>query len=248
VNARDAIPRVGKVIIETKNVFLDEAYCACHAGFDPGEYVMLAVSDDGCGMDKETLDKVFEPFFTTKRPDMGTGLGLSTVYGIVRQHQGFINVYSEPDKGTTFKIYLPRHGEQTGAGLEDLADKVPQGRGETILVVEDDASVLTVGKKILAKLGYHVLTEGTTEEAIRVFREYIGEIHLLLTGVVMPEMSGKDLAEQITEIRRGTRVLFMSGYTSNAISLHEMLGRGAHFIQKPLITDSLARKIREVLG
>jgi PAS domain S-box-containing protein len=248
VNARDAISGVGRITIETENVFLDEAYCAGHAGFFPGEYGMLAVSDNGCGMEKEILDKVFEPFFTTKKPGKGTGLGLSTVYGIVRQHQGFINVYSEPGKGTNFKIYLPRHGEETGAGPEDSADKIPQGRGETILVVEDEASVLEVGRMILEKLGYRVLTAGTPDEAMRVIREYTGEIHLLLTDVVMPEMSGKDLAEQITEIRRGTRVLFMSGYTSNAISLHEMLGRGAHFIQKPLITDSLARKIREVLG
>ncbi|MFH1488026.1 MAG: GAF domain-containing protein, partial [Pseudomonadota bacterium] len=247
VNARDAISGTGKITIETENVVLDEAYCSEHAGFVPGEYVMLALSDDGYGMDKEILANVFEPFFTTKGVGKGTGLGLSTVYGIVRQNQGFVNVYSEPDKGTTFRIYLPQHRGEAEAGLEETEDQMPQGRGEIILIVEDEASVLKVGKEILDRLGYTVLAAGGPGKAMETARGYSGQIHLLLTDVVMPEMSGKDLAGEITKIRPNTKTLFMSGYTANAIVQHGILDKGLHFIQKPFTHESLARKIRELL-
>ena len=195
VNARDAIADVGKVTIETQNVSLDEAYCAAHAGFAPGEFVMLTVSDDGCGMDEETQRRLFEPFFTTKEIGKGTGLGLSTVYGIVKQNDGFINVYSEPGQGTTFRIYIPRHAAGMVETRATIAAELPQGHGETVLLVEDEPAMLNMGKGMLEKLGYTVLTAATPGEAMRLAEEHAGEIHLLMTDVVMPEMNGRDLAE-----------------------------------------------------
>ncbi len=247
VNARDAISGVGRVTIETENVVLDEAYCGEYKGCAPGEYVMLGVSDDGSGMDKETLENVFEPFFTTKEVGKGTGLGLSTVYGIVSQNQGFIDVTSEPGKGTTFKIYLRRHRGEAEEEIEAAKTEMPQGRGETILIVEDEALVLDVGKQILERLGYTVLATVSPGEAVRMAREYSGEIHLLMTDVVLPEMSGKDLAEEMIKIRPNTKTLFMSGYTADIIAHRGILDRGVYFVQKPFTTDSLARKVREVL-
>jgi CheY-like chemotaxis protein len=247
VNARDAIDGVGKVTIETENVVLDEAYCAEHVGAVPGEYAMLSVSDDGSGMDKEILANVFEPFFTTKEVGKGTGLGLSTVYGIVKQNQGYIDVYSEPGKGTTCKIYLPRQGVEAEAVTGEAEDHVPRGRGETILIVEDEASVLKVAKKVLKKLGYTVLAAGSPGEAMDMARGYAGEIHLLMTDVVMPEMNGKELAEEIAAIRPNTKTLFMSGYTVNAVAHQGIVDKAVRFIQKPFTSDSLARKVREVL-
>ncbi|MDZ7698128.1 MAG: PAS domain S-box protein [Deltaproteobacteria bacterium] len=194
VNARDAISGVGKVTIETENVVLDESYCADHAGFVPGEYVMLAVSDDGIGMDRETLAHAFEPFFTTKEVGKGTGLGLPTVYGIVKQNNGFVNIYSEPGKGTCFKVYLPRHHGKAEKAIEASQTEIPRGRGETVLIVEDDAPVLHLARRVLEKMGYAVLTSATPAEAVAMVREYDGEIHLLMTDVVLPGMSGKDLA------------------------------------------------------
>jgi len=247
VNARDAILGTGKVTIETKNVVLDEAYCAANAGFIPGGFVMLAMSDDGTGMDKETLRHIFEPFFTTKDVDQGTGLGLATVYGIVKQNKGFINVYSELGQGTTFKIYLPQHA---GILVETKATdppKMPQGHGETLLLVEDETSMLNMGKTILEKLGYTVLATSNPSEAIRLAEAHSGEIHLLVTDVVMPEMSGRDLARRLGALYSTLKCLFMSGYTANVIAHHGVLDPGINFIQKPFSMKDLATKVREVL-
>jgi two-component system cell cycle sensor histidine kinase/response regulator CckA len=248
VNARDAIAGVGKVTIETENIGFDKAYCADHAGFVPGEYVLLAVSDGGCGMDQEILDKLFEPFFTTKETGKGTGLGLATVYGIVKQNNGFIAVYSEPDRGTTFKIYLPRYrGKAEQAQTEGLQGPVMRGR-ETVLVVEDEPALLNLNKSMLEKLGYRVMTAGTPGEAIRLAEEHAGEIHLLLTDVVMPEMNGRDLAKKMLSLYPNLKRLFMSGYTADVIAHHGVLDEGVHFIQKPFSRNDLAAKVREALG
>jgi two-component system cell cycle sensor histidine kinase/response regulator CckA len=247
VNARDAIAGVGKVTIETGHVAFDEAYCADHAGFAPGEYVLIAVSDDGCGMDKETLSHLFEPFFTTKEIGKGTGLGMAMVYGIVKQNSGFINVYSEPDQGTTFRIYLPRHiGKAEPARTEGAAEPVMRGR-ETVLVVEDEPALLELNRLMLEKQGYRVLTAGTPGEAIRVAGEHTGEIHLLMTDVVMPEMNGRDLAREMLSLYPNLKRLFMSGYTANVIAHHGVLDAGVHFIQKPFSIKDLAARVREAL-
>jgi CheY-like chemotaxis protein len=248
VNARDAITGVGKVTIETHTITFDEVYCADHPGFVPGEYVLLAVSDDGCGIDKETLDKLFEPFFTTKSIGKGTGLGLSTVYGIVNQNNGFINVYSEPGLGTTFKIYLPRHTAKADQMPKERQD-APTARGhETILLVEDESVMLKMGRLILERLGYQVLAASTPGEAVRVAKEHAGEIHLLITDVVMPEMNGRDLAKTLIALYPGLKHLFMSGYTGNIIVHHGVLDEGKNFIQKPFSIQALAAKVREVLN
>jgi len=247
VNARDAISGVGKIIIETENVVADESYCAEHVECMPGEYVMLAVSDDGTGMDKEILDNIFEPFFTTKEVDKGTGLGLSTVYGIVKQNNGFVNVYSEPGEGTTFRIYIPRHVTETGAQEAVFADDYPRGEGETILLVEDDTKILDLGKTMLKALGYRVLTANSTDEALAKVEAESETIHLLLTDVVMPRMSGGELADTIKSRRPEIKALFMSGYTADVIAHHGVLDKGVHFIEKPFSMGSLARKIREAL-
>ncbi|MCX6538498.1 MAG: PAS domain-containing protein [Acidobacteria bacterium] len=247
VNARDAIADVGKVTIETGSSTFDEDYCAVHAGFVPGTYVRLAVSDDGCGMDKDTLPHVFEPFFTTKAIGEGTGLGLATVYGIVKQNNGFINVYSEPGQGTTFTIYLPRHVGKAGqAPTEGAAGPALRGH-ETILLVEDESAILRLATRMLEHQGYTVLAESTPGEAIRVAREYTGQIHLLMTDVVMPEMNGRDLARNLLSSYPHLKRLFMSGYTANVIAHHGVLDEGVHFIQKPFSPKDLAAKVREAL-
>jgi len=248
VNARDAISKTGKLIIETRNVVLDEPYCAKHAGFVIGEYVMLAVSDTGCGMKRETIENIFDPFFTTKEVGKGTGLGLSTVYGIVKQNAGFINVYSEPEKGTTFRIYLPRHKGEAEAAPRDTPEKIPMGSGETILLVEDDAEILDIGKAMLESLGYSVHAANSPDAALGMARKHPGKIHLLMTDVVMPQMSGKDLAVRLTEKRPETKTLFMSGYTADVIAHHGVLDEGIRFIQKPFSMHDLAVRVREALG
>jgi PAS domain S-box-containing protein len=248
VNARDAIEGVGKVTIETGNVVLDEAYCADHAGFVPGEFIMLAVSDDGYGMGREALDNIFEPFFTTKGVGEGTGLGLSTVYGIVKQNHGFINVYSEPGKGTTCKIYLPPcAGEDAGIKAQETTE-IPAGRGETVLIVEDEASILKLAQRILERLGYHVLAASTPGKAVALAEEHAGHVHLLITDVIMPEMNGRDLAESLKAHYPTLKVLFMSGYTANVIAHRGVLDEGVYFIQKPFSNRDLAVKVREVLN
>jgi CheY-like chemotaxis protein len=247
VNARDAVADVGRITIETGDVTFETDFCIGHRGFVPGEYVLLTVSDDGCGMDKETLKKIFEPFFTTKGVGQGTGLGLAMVYGIVKQNAGFIDVYSEPGHGTSFKIYLPRYlGKEEQA--RTAGPKEPAGRGqETVLMVEDEPLILDLGKEMLEMQGYRVLSAGTPGEAIRLAGEHNGEIHLLMTDVVMPEMNGRELARKLLALYPGLKCLFMSGYTADVIAPHGVLDEGVHFIQKPFSLDNLAAKVRETL-
>lgn len=249
VNARDAIGHAhGKITIETANARFDEAYCADHAGFTPGDFVMLAVSDNGCGMDEETRANIFEPFFTTKGVGEGTGLGLATVYGIVKQNDGYVNVYSEPGQGTTFKIYFPSLAEVSTrpAGVEAGLD-APATGDETILVVEDQPALLKMARTMLERLGYNVLIAATPGEALRLAREQSGSIDLLITDVVMPEMNGRELAQQLQALRPGLKSLFMSGYTANVIAHQGVLDEGVIFIQKPFSKGDLAAKVREVL-
>ena len=249
VNARDAIADVGNVTIETGNAVLDEAYCKDHAGFLPGAYVLLAVSDNGCGMDAETADSVFEPFFTTKELGKGTGLGLATVYGIVKQNNGFINVYSEPGRGTTFKIFLPQHMTRRAAHLPEKEAGQQAERGhETILLVEDEPSILRMAKMMLERIGYTVVAAGTPGEAIRLAGEYAGQIQLLITDVVMPEMNGRDLATRILSLYPDLKRLFMSGYTADVIAHHGVLDEGVNFLQKPFSMENLSAKVREALA
>lgn len=247
VNARDAIADVGKITIETNTVRFDDAYCADHAGFIPGEYVLLAVSDDGRGMDRKTLDNIFEPFYTTKAIGKGTGLGLSVIYGIVKQNEGFINVYSEPEKGTTFRLYFSRHAEAVSPVETVAPEEPPVGSGETVLVVEDETSILKLAKRILEQLNYTVLTAETPGEAIAVTNEHDRDIHLLITDVVMPEMNGRDLAEKLLAEYPKLKVLFMSGYTANVIAHHGVLDADVHFIQKPFSNKDLAVKVEKAL-
>jgi PAS domain S-box-containing protein len=241
VNARDAMPRGGKVTIETANVTLEDQAAP--------EHVMLAVSDTGSGMDQETQARIFEPFFTTKDVGKGTGLGLSTVYGIVKQSGGNISVYSEPGTGTVFKIYLPRIDEATASAIDMLAqDMNAPGGSETILLVEDEDAVRGLTRKILMQAGYKVLDAKSGEEAIRLCRGHAGPIDLLLTDVVMPEISGKEVADRLLELRPTLRVLFMSGYADEAIVQHGVLDANVKFIQKPFTWLALTRKVREVLN
>lgn len=247
VNARDAINTVGKISIETGNSTINENFCSTHIEAVPGEYVRITVSDNGHGMDKETLSHIFEPFFTTKRVGEGTGLGLATIYGIVKQNNGFINVYSEPGLGTTFTIFIPRYGGMASQDqTEKMSDELPQGH-ETILVVEDEPAILNMTKMILEKQGYSVLGADTPKEAIRLARDYGGEVHLLLTDVVMPEMSGRDLANVLVPLHQGMKLLFMSGYTADIISNHGVLDELVNFIQKPFSVPDITVKVREVL-
>jgi nitrogen-specific signal transduction histidine kinase/CheY-like chemotaxis protein len=247
VNARDAIAGVGKVTIETTNITFDEAYCAVNKGFLCGSYVMLAVSDDGSGMGKDVIDHLFEPFFTTKEVGKGTGLGLATVYGIVKQNEGFINVYSEPSVGTIFKVYLPRFVGEAIEPTSESTATTPKGSGETLLLVEDEAAILNVGKAMLEELGYTVLTASSPGEALRQFKAHLAEIQLLITDVVMPKMTGRELAKLISEIKPGLKCLFTSGYTANVIAHHGVLDEGVNFLQKPYSINALASKVSEAL-
>ncbi|MEW6322714.1 MAG: PAS domain S-box protein [Acidobacteriota bacterium] len=246
-NARDAIDGVGRVTVETANVVLDEVYCAAHAGFVPGEYVLLAVSDDGHGMDADTLAHAFEPFFTTKELGKGTGLGLATTYGIVKQNQGFINVYSEVGEGATVKIYLPR--EPVAAAPPPADDVVrPMPRGvETVLLVEDEPAILELTGGVLTGLGYTALAAGSPADALRLAEQHDGAIHLLLTDVIMPGMNGRELATLLSARYPNLKCLFMSGYTANVIAHRGVLDPGVHFLQKPYTPKDLAAKLREAL-
>lgn len=247
VNSRDAISGNGKVTIETRNITLVENSFPGQVGFTPGDYVMLAVSDDGCGMDTETLEKVFEPFFTTKEVGQGTGLGLATVYGIVKQNNGYINVYSEIGQGTTFKLYLPRHHGEVARTQEADMEIIPQGKGETILLVEDEASILMFARRILTGAGYNVLAANTPISALRIAEEHSGPIQLLVTDVVMPEMNGRELARRLQNSIPDLKCLFISGYTSNVIVHRGILDEGTQFLQKPFTIMDFATKVREEL-
>jgi two-component system cell cycle sensor histidine kinase/response regulator CckA len=247
VNARDAIADFGRISIETENVVIDAHYCAHHSEAVAGEYVLLAVSDDGCGMDKETIEHIFEPFFTSKDLGKGTGLGLSTVYGIVKQNNGFINVYSEPGIGTTFRIYLPRYAGQAINTQLESATEIPLSSGETVLMVEDESAILTMAKVMLEELGYLTLTAGSPDEAIALALKHAGEINILITDVIMPKMNGRDLAQRLLPLYPGIKILFMSGYTTNVIVHRGVLNEGVNFIQKPFSMNDLATKVRDVL-
>ena len=248
VNARDAMPRGGSLTIETANVELDEAYALVHAPARAGSYVMIAVSDTGVGMNADTLAHMFEPFFTTKERGKGTGLGLATVYGIVKQSGGYIWVYSEIGKGTTFKMYLPIAERDVEAEPVSTALSVPLLGSETVLLVEDEDSVRALCRSILKSCGYTVLEAGSGQEGLDVAQRYPLPIHLLLTDVVMPEMGGTDLASRLSVHRSGVRVLYMSGYTDDAIFRQGLLEKGQVFLQKPFTPENLARKVREALG
>jgi CheY-like chemotaxis protein len=246
VNAREAMKEGGKLTIETANVELDETYALTHGVVKPGKYMVLAVSDTGVGMTLEVRGHVFEPFFTTKEKGKGTGLGLSTVYGIVKQSEGYIWVYSELGKGSTFKIYLPRVDEPLDELEEKVMEEFPRGN-ETILVVEDEEEVRGLTVRVLREQGYKVLEAAQGLDAFVVCDGHEGPIHLLLTDVVMPKMSGRELAEHIAEIRPGIKVLYMSGYTDSTIAYHGILEKDLNYIQKPFSVEKLARKVREVL-
>ena len=247
VNARDAIDDVGKITIETENAMLtyedfkDKPYAAA------GRYVSLIVSDTGCGMAKDVVEKIFEPFFTTKEVGKGTGLGLAKVYAIVKQNEGYINVYSEPGKGTTFKIYLPAQGYNATQGQIGDAEEEIIGGDETVLLVEDEPMLLEMGEIMLKRLGYDVFTANGPGQALETVKRCDKDIALLITDVVMPEMNGMELSERLCSLKPGIRCLFTSGYTANVIARHGVLKEGVSFIQKPLLLKDLAVKIRSIL-
>lgn len=247
INAKDAMLKGGKLTIETANMDLDENYFHEHGiKENPGPYVMLAVSDTGSGIDKETQEHIFEPFFTTKEIDKGTGLGLSTVYGIVKQNNGFIWVYSEPGQGTTFKVYLPKV-KGDAAPEEKQPPATELGGSETVLIVEDDESLRKLARTVLKQKGYKVLEAENGEDALRVSEAYGVSIDLMMTDVVMPKMGGKEVAERLQPLYPQMKVIYMSGYTDNAISHHGVLAPGLNFLEKPFTPEGLARKVREVL-
>jgi len=247
VNARDAMPKGGKLIIETANVYLDEEYVANNVSVQPGHYILFALSDTGLGIDKETQSHIFEPFFTTKEMDKGTGLGLSTVYGIIKQSGGDILVYSEPGKGTTFKIYLPQVESNVTLDNQNQIPAQSLHGKETLLLVEDADAVRKFAHHVLIRYGYTVLVASNPREAFFMCKKHEGTIHLLVTDVVMPEMSGRELAERLTPLYPDMNVLYISGYTENVITNHVMLDSGVAFLQKPFTPYSLVCKIREIL-
>jgi PAS domain S-box-containing protein len=247
VNARDAMPKGGRLTVETVNVELDSTYARDHVSVKPGSYVMLAVSDSGIGMSPETVAHIFEPFYTTKESGQGTGLGLSTVYGIVKQSGGYIWVYSEPGKGTTFKVYLPRVAAPVEAKPEVMEVQTAGKGSETILLVEDEEAVRELASRILSAKGYSVVAAKSTKEAEQFAEKHGGKIHLLLTDIIMPGTSGRELATRITARHPRTRVLYMSGYTDNVLAQGGVLEPGLSFLQKPFTPGTLVQKVRDVL-
>jgi CheY-like chemotaxis protein len=246
VNARDAMPNGGKLTVETANVVLDEAFTRRVAELEPGPHVMLMVRDTGSGIKPEILSHIFEPFFTTKDKQKGTGLGLATVYGIVAQSGGHIDVSSRVGQGATFKIYLPQVDQAVELPQPEQLTDAPHG-SETILLVEDEDAVRALTRTVLLKHGYHVLEAARGQEALSISQQYEGTIDLLATDVVMPQMSGRELAEQLLLVRPNLKILYMSGYTEDAIVHHGVFAPGVAFLQKPFSPNGLARKIREVL-
>ena len=247
INARDAIGGVGGITVETHSVTFGTADCAAHKDFLPGDFVLLAVSDDGNGMDSETQTHIFEPFFTTKAKGKGTGLGLATVYGIVKQNGGFINIYSEPGVGTTFRIYFPRHLVTADSIAREIVTETPLSRGETVLLVEDEELIRYMGCAMLESLGYRTMIAATPTEVVRMAQECDSRIYLLFTDVVMPEMNGRDLANRLHSRYPDIGILFMSGYTSDVIAQRGILEDGIDFIQKPFSRRDLGVKLRNVL-
>ncbi|MBZ0263195.1 response regulator [bacterium] len=247
VNARDAIEETGKITVETQNISLEAEYVADHPESVTGDFVILAVSDDGSGMTKEVMEKIFDPFFTTKQSGQGTGLGLSTIFGIVKQNNGFVNVYSEPGDGTTFKIYLPRYiGEMEEVEAAGVSDDMLRGN-ETVLIVEDEKAVLNLAERILKSFGYQVHTANSPEDALALLAENDIKPNILITDVVMPSMNGRQLTEKIQKNQSDLKTLFMSGYTANVIAHRGVLEEGVEFIQKPFTAQGLAKKVREIL-
>jgi CheY-like chemotaxis protein len=247
VSARDSIDKNGIIAIETRNVSLNESDCAVNQECIPGEYVVLSLSDNRCGMEKDVVDHLFEPFFTTKKVGEGAGLGMPTVYGIVRQNNGFISIDSKPGKGTMIRIYFPRC-QSPAATVKQGCKLEPSPKGsESILLVEDEQSVLILTRRMLERLGYSVLSAATPKEAIEIAQNHSGEIDLLLVDVIMPEMTGRELSEILIRLRPKVKRLFMSGYTADIIAQRGVLDPGIHFIQKPFSSKELACKVREAI-
>lgn len=247
INARDAISGVGTVTVRVEKVTVDAAQCIGHADATPGEYALLEVSDTGCGMDADTLAHVFEPFYTTKGAGKGSGLGLATVHGVVRQNKGFVAVESEVGSGSVFRLYIPRHAEGVEKQDEETSHAPLPGGTETILLVEDEKSVRETARSFLLKLGYQVLSAELPDKALRVSEKYAGEIDLLITDVIMPGMNGVDLASKLSPSRPTMKCLFISGYVDNVVVKHGLLDEGVHFLAKPFLRKDLAAKVREVL-
>jgi PAS domain S-box-containing protein len=248
-NARDAVANIGRIVISTENIRIRDAFCAGHEGCAAGDYVLLTVTDDGCGMDMEVINLMFEPFYTTKELGKGVGLGLATVYGIVQQNSGFIKVDSKPGKGTTFRIYLPRHGEEAESATGGGGAVVRREPGrETILLVEDEPAILSMGRLMLENFGYHVLTAATPLEALRLASDYGGTIDLLMTDVIMPEMNGWELSRKLQVFHPGLKRLFTSGYTADVIDNQSTSKEEVYFIQKPFTMENLAAKVCEAMG
>ncbi|MFW5770690.1 MAG: ATP-binding protein, partial [Spirochaetota bacterium] len=248
INAQDAMPNGGDLIIETTNVTLDILYSDEYHQIEPGEYVLLTISDTGTGIDRETIENIFDPFYTTKPHGMGTGLGLSTVYGIVRQHRGHIHVYSEPGKGSTFKIYFPREKEEvTNARTDSKPDEIVSG-DETILLVEDETMVREMTARVLQSIGYSIIEASSAEEALEKAGTYNGTLHLLLTDIIMQDMNGIDLYQRISSKRPGLKVLFMSGYNPDLLDSLDLLVSTDNYIQKPFSIKTLSTMIRNILS